>query len=167
MTVNQDIRDDLISHDIDLRKLDGDARNTIDGMLDEMEKELKVKIVEIDPFTPTNTKVKEARLVRLDVATAPIIRDTYIEINKLIDERGKSVDVAESKLITDTIHDNTPQTGTKSHLAQSSVCSQRAQARLCGTTERSRQSMMQSNRNSTKRSMLGMSNSACSRSRWN
>ena len=110
MTVNQDIRDDLISHDIDLRKLDGDARNTIDGMLDEMEKELKVKIVEIDPFTPTNTKVKEARLVRLDVATAPIIRDTYIEINKFINERGKSVVVAESKLITDTIHDNIPQT---------------------------------------------------------
>lgn len=110
MTVNQDIRDELISHDIDLRKLDGETRNKIDAILDEMEKEIKVEIVLIDPFTPTNTKVKEARLTRLDVAVAPIIAETYREIHAMMNELGRSVVVAESKAITNAIHDNIPQT---------------------------------------------------------
>ena len=110
MTVNQDIRDDLISHDIDLRKLDGDTRNKIDAMLDEMEKLLKVEIVLIDPFTQTQTKVKEARLKRLEEATAPIIAETYRKIHLMMNELGKGVVVAESKAITNAIHDSIPQT---------------------------------------------------------
>ena len=107
-TVNQDIRDDLISHDIDLRKVDGDTRNKVNKILDVMEKKLKGLIVEIDPFTPENTKVKDARLKRLDDAAAPIIAETYREINKFINERGKRVVVTESKQVTDAIHDNIP-----------------------------------------------------------
>lgn len=110
MTVNQDIRDDLIAHDIDLRKVDGDTRNKVNKMIDVMEQKLKVKIIEIDPFTPTNVKIKEARLKRLEDETAPIITETYREITKFVNERGKRVVVTESKMVTDAIHDNIPRT---------------------------------------------------------
>jgi len=66
--------------------------------------------VEIDPFTPTNTKIKDARLKRLEDETAPIIAETYREIQLFMNARGKRVIVAESKQITNTIHDNIPQT---------------------------------------------------------
>ncbi len=110
MTVNQDIRDDLISHDIDLRKVDGDTRNKVNAMFDKMEVALKVEIVRIDPFTPTNTKIKDARLKRLEDEIATIIAETYREINAMMNERGKRIVVSESKQITNTIHDNIPQT---------------------------------------------------------
>lgn len=110
MSVNEDIRDDLVSHDIDLRKLDGDTRNKVDKMLDKMEQELKMLLVKIDPFTPTLNRTRNARFTRLIRESAQIVKDTYAAISKFINERGQRLVVAESAAVTKAIHDNIPET---------------------------------------------------------
>jgi hypothetical protein len=108
MTVNQDIRDDLISHDIDLRKVDADSRKKIEVILGNMEADLKVLTVKIDPFTPTSMGIREARFKRLENESTEIVSEAYKEIAKLMRKRGQRAVVAESQKIVDAIHNNIP-----------------------------------------------------------
>jgi hypothetical protein len=81
-SVNDKLHDDLISHDIRLQRVIGDARKRIERRLDKLGSDLKSLTIKIDPFGSDRADVRERRIARLEKESSEIIRDTYREINK-------------------------------------------------------------------------------------
>ena len=108
MTTSEDVRDDLISHDVDIRRLDGDVRRQIERRIDKLNTDLRALAIQIDPHGAQRTDAKERRLVKLEKASKPIIRQAYAEIEKITDANTKRLARVESKTVVDTIEENLP-----------------------------------------------------------
>jgi hypothetical protein len=91
-SVNDAIHDDLISHDISLRRISGDETRRIERRLDELGSDLKALTVKIDPFGTDRADARERRLARLEKESAEIINEAYREINRI--QRGELQQVA-------------------------------------------------------------------------
>ena len=91
-SVNDQIHDDLISHDIRLRRVLGNEQKRIERRLDELSSDLKALTAKIDPFGTSNQRQQERRLVRLEDASAAIIKEAYREISKI--QRGELEQIA-------------------------------------------------------------------------
>jgi len=73
--------DRVIQSQVDLMRLSGVDQKKIFKILNNLEKELKKVIVDIDPNKPKLTKWKTERLKKLEVETTKIINNHYKEIN--------------------------------------------------------------------------------------
>jgi hypothetical protein len=81
-TVNDKIHDDLISHDIRLRRVAGDTQKQIDGRLDQLGVDLKMLATKIDPFGASRSDARERRIARLEKESTELINEAYREINR-------------------------------------------------------------------------------------
>lgn len=86
-SVNDKIHDDLISHDIRLRRVVGDEQKRIERRLDRLGSDLKAITARIDPFSTSNTREQERRLVRLEKESTELIAEAYKDISKI--QRGE------------------------------------------------------------------------------
>lgn len=91
-TVNDKIHDDLISHDIRLRRVDGDAQKRVERRLDRLGADLKALTAKIDPFGTDRADARERRLARLEKESTAIITEAYREINR--EQRGELRQIA-------------------------------------------------------------------------
>ena len=91
-SVNDAIHDDLISHDISLRRVSGDETRRVERRLDELGSDLKALAVKIDPFGTNRSDARERRLARLERESTELINEAYREINKV--QRGELQQVA-------------------------------------------------------------------------
>lgn len=91
-SVNDQIHDDLISHDIKLRRVTGDEQRRIERRLDELGADLKALAIKIDPFGTDRADAQERRVSRLEKASAEIITEAYKEIDRI--QRGELHQIA-------------------------------------------------------------------------
>jgi hypothetical protein len=81
-SVNDQIHEGLIEHDVRLRRADGRVRNRIEARIDQMGADLKALMIKIDPFGTERADARERRLKKLDEQAAKIIAEAYAEISK-------------------------------------------------------------------------------------
>ena len=91
-SVNDQIHDELISHDISLRRVSGDETRRVERRLDRLGSDLKKLTIFIDPFGTSRKDAQERRLARLEKESNEIITEAYREINKI--QRGELQQVA-------------------------------------------------------------------------
>lgn len=91
-SVNDQIHDDLISHDISLRRVLGAEQKRIERQLDELGADLKGLAAKIDPFSAGSAAEQERRLARLEKESTELIKETYKKISK--EQRGELERVA-------------------------------------------------------------------------
>lgn len=82
-SVNDKIHDDLISHDVRLLRVTGDAKKRVERRLDRLGSDLKALTAKIDPFGTDNSAARERRVARLDKESTAVINEAYREINKV------------------------------------------------------------------------------------
>lgn len=82
-SVNDEIHDDLISHDIRLLRVIGDAKKRVERRLDKLGSDLKSLTIEIDPFGASRSDARQRRIARLEKESSEIIAEAYREISKL------------------------------------------------------------------------------------
>lgn len=91
-SVNDQIHDDLISHDIHLRRVIGDEQKRIEKRLDELGSDLKALAAKIDPFSATRQAEQNRRLARLEKESNELITEAYKQISNI--QRGELERVA-------------------------------------------------------------------------
>lgn len=82
-SVNDKIHDDLISHDIRLRRVLGDQQKRIEKRLNKLGTDLKGITAQIDPFSVNSSKEKGSRLARLGKASTELIDAAFKDISKI------------------------------------------------------------------------------------
>lgn len=106
MSINEAIRDDLVAHDIDLRRVDGDVRNKIDRRFDQLNRELKELLVRHDVHGASRLSTKQRRLKKYEVDARKAINEAFSEINTLVGKTLRGIAEAEAAAIVDTIQEN-------------------------------------------------------------
>ncbi len=81
-TVNEQIHDDLISHDIHLRRIAGDCTKRAEKRLDKLARDLSDLARRIDPHIAMRTDARERRVTRLEKESRVLIREAYSDIEK-------------------------------------------------------------------------------------
>lgn len=107
-TVNDKIHDDLISHDIRLRRVDGDAQKRVERRLDKLGSDLKALAAKIDPFGASRADAQERRLVRLEKESTVLINEAYREINKVQREELPKIAAIESEATVQAVGNALP-----------------------------------------------------------
>ncbi len=102
-SVNDRIHDDLISHDIALRRVDGDRRKKTEARIDTLADDLKAVMAKIDPFGTERADAQERRLKKLDEEVAKLIAEAYGEISKGLTSDLRRIANIESEVTVETI----------------------------------------------------------------
>lgn len=108
MTVNQDIRDDIAAHDIDLRRVDGAIRRKVDQRFDKLGQDLKVLTVTIDPHGAVRIGARKRRLKKLQKEARALVSAAYSEINVMVAKDLKRLTRAESEAVNQSIEEALP-----------------------------------------------------------
>jgi phage-related tail protein len=103
--VNDKIHDELISHDIALRRVDGGVRKEVEARIDRLASDLKALMAKIDPFGTERADAQERRLKKLDEESAKLIAEAYGEISSGTRSDMKRVAAAESEVSVKVIED--------------------------------------------------------------
>ena len=107
-SVNDKIHDDLISHDIRLRRVAGDAQKRIERRLDRLGSDLKGLAARIDPFSASSSAEGERRLSRLEKESEELITEAYKEINKWQRDQLERLAVLESEVTVQVLEKELP-----------------------------------------------------------
>lgn len=81
-SVNDQIHEDLISHDIDLQRLIADCKRRAEKRLDRLVSDLADLTRRIDPFGTQRTDARKRRVARLERETKVITDEAYRDIAK-------------------------------------------------------------------------------------
>lgn len=101
--INDKIHDDLISHDIRLRRVTGDTQKRIEKRLDILGDDLKALAAKIDPFSATRADVQESRMSKLDKESQELITEAYKEISKMTNGELEQLATVESEVEAQTL----------------------------------------------------------------
>lgn len=96
--VNDKIHDELISHDVKLRRVEGDAQKRVEARIDVLASDLKGLMAKIDPFGTERADAQERRLKKLDEAAAKLIAEAYGEISRQGKDDLKRIAGAEAEV---------------------------------------------------------------------
>jgi len=107
-SVNDKIHDDLISHDIALRRVIGSEQKRVERRLDELGSDLKALAARIDPFSASRADEQERRLARLEKESTELINDAYKEISKLQRSELEQVAAIESEATIEAVRKALP-----------------------------------------------------------
>ena len=108
MSVNDDIRDEFATHDIDLRRVDGGIQNQVDKILVQLGKDLKVLTVKIDPNGTTRRDAQKRRTKKLREESRPLINEAYVKISALVRSDLRRISKVESKASLSIIREAIP-----------------------------------------------------------
>lgn len=108
MSASVAIRDDLIEHDIDLRRVDGDVRNAVRKRLSELGKELVAIVASIDAHGAARADTRQKRLKEIEKKGREATQAAYRDIHKLVSSTSKQVATLESEKVIDVIRKNVP-----------------------------------------------------------
>lgn len=103
MSLNEDIRDDLVEHDIDVRRVDGDLRNRIDKRYDELNRELRELLVRHDPHGAKRIGTRKKRLAAYEKDARKAVNAALTDINALIRKTISGIARAETSAVIDSI----------------------------------------------------------------
>lgn len=103
MSVNEDIRDDLVAHDIDLRRLDGAVRNEIDRRYDELGTKLQELLAKHNPHGAVRVGARKRRLRKYEADARKAINEALTDISKIIRKNLRGVARTEATAVIDSI----------------------------------------------------------------
>lgn len=103
MSVNEDIRDDLVAHDIDLRRLDGAVRNQVDKHFDELSGKLQELLAKHDPYGAVRTRTRQRRIRKYQADARKAINEALTEINAIVRKNLRGVARTEATAVIDSI----------------------------------------------------------------
>lgn len=106
--VNDKIHDKLISHDVEMRRVDGGRRRRAEKRIDQLSADLKALMIKIDPFGTERTDARERRLEKLDKEAGKLIAEAYAELSSENRKDLKRVARVESEAIVKTIREELP-----------------------------------------------------------
>ena len=81
-SVNDAIHDDLISTDIQLRRITGDCQNRAERRLDKLERDLRAEVARIDPFGTDRSDARERRLAKLEKRVRELTNEAFRDIER-------------------------------------------------------------------------------------
>ena len=105
-SVNDKIHDDLIAHDVTLRRIDGACRRHAEARLDRLSADLKALTIEIDPFGTDRLGARQRRLARLEKKARTLTVEAYADIAKENRSDLKRVGAIETEVSKQVIEDN-------------------------------------------------------------
>lgn len=79
-TVNDQINEELIEHDVQLQRVIGGEKNDIEKRLDRLAADIKAEAARIDPFAAQRTDARERRLKKLEVKISELTVEAYKDI---------------------------------------------------------------------------------------
>lgn len=103
MSINEAIRDDLVAHDIDLRRLDGDVRNQIDRRYDALGRELRELLAKHDPHGAARSSTRQKRLGEYEADARKAINEALSDINGIVRKTLRGVARTEATALIDSI----------------------------------------------------------------
>lgn len=108
MSVNEDIRDDLVEHDIDLQRLSGDVRNKARRRWDELDRELRTLIAKHDVQGAVRKRTREKRLKEFQADARLAINAATKDIHDVLRASLRGVARLESTAVVDSIIESLP-----------------------------------------------------------
>lgn len=103
MSVNEDIRDDLVEHDIDLHRLSGDVRVRAERRYDELSRELRGLVAKHDVHGAVRKSTREKRLQEFQADARTAINAAATDIHAILRRALRGVARMESIAVVDSI----------------------------------------------------------------
>lgn len=107
MSVNADLRDAVIEHEILNRRVTADVQNQIDRRLARLQRDLAQLLGKVDPLSVHPT-YQPVRLKKLEKAAGVLVREAYEEIALLVSQTAVRVAQAEAKQVAQAVRDALP-----------------------------------------------------------
>lgn len=107
-SVNDQIHDELISHDVRLRRITGDCQNRAEKRLDKLSRDLRAEIARIDPFGTDRSDAQERRLSKLEKVARELTNEAYRDIARENKSDLKRVATIESEATVQAIEKSLP-----------------------------------------------------------
>lgn len=104
-TANERLRDDIIEHDVRLRRLVANEQKDVTARQRQLERGIIVLLQEIDPLGITGEKRQQARLKKLQDRIVLLAREIYGEHNSEMNQVLRQLVVVESEAVTGLIED--------------------------------------------------------------
>lgn len=107
-SVNDKIHDDLIAHDVTVRRIDGACRRNAEARLDKLSLDLKALTIKIDPFGTDRLDARQRRVAKLEKEARIITAEAFADIARKNKEDLKRIARIESEVSATVIEDNLP-----------------------------------------------------------
>jgi thymidylate kinase len=107
-SVNDQIHEDLIPHDIDLQRVSAHCRKNVEERLDQLVADLAAVAIRIDAHGASRTDARQRRLSRLEKESAQITREAYKDISKMCMSDMQRVAVVEQEKQVKALEENIP-----------------------------------------------------------
>ena len=104
-SANESLRDDVIAHDVRLRRVVASSQKTFAERQTILERAIIRALVEIDPLGVTGQKRQEARLKKFQDFVVLATREAYGEHNTTLRNELRSLSRAESEIIVGMIEE--------------------------------------------------------------
>ena len=108
MGVNDKIHDDLIAHDIDLRRVDADCRRRANSRLAELEADIKALLIKIDPYGAVRADARSRRIANFEQEARKLARAAYKDIECENRADLRRIAALESEKVISVIGENLP-----------------------------------------------------------
>lgn len=108
MSTNEEIRDDLVAHDIDLQRLAGDVRNQVDRRWNELDSELRAIIAKHNVQGAVNPRTRKKRLRKFEIDAREAINSATTDVHDLLRSALQGVARLESTAVVDSIMESLP-----------------------------------------------------------
>lgn len=106
MSTNEEIRDDLVAHDVDLHRLAGDVRNRVERRYDELDSELRGILAKRNPHGALRRRTKQKRLQEFQADARKAIVAANQDVHDLLRSTLKGVARLESTAVVDSIKES-------------------------------------------------------------
>jgi hypothetical protein len=107
-SVNDQIHEDLIPHDIDLRRVDAHCRRKIEDRLDQLVADLAALAVKVDPHGASRNDARQRRLSKLEKESRALVREAYRDVNKMCMSDMQRIAVVEQEKQISSLESNIP-----------------------------------------------------------
>jgi hypothetical protein len=103
VSANEDVRDDLVEHDVDLQRLSGNIRNQAERRWDELSRELRALTAKHDIQGAVRKSTREKRLMEFQADAREVINAATKDVHDLLRKNLRGIAKLESTAVVDSI----------------------------------------------------------------
>ena len=104
MSLNEDIRDELIPHDLLVRRAIAGVDREINARLNRLAVELRALLYRLDPAGTNRPDARQRRAAKWNVRATELTRQAFVDIERLTREANKRFAYVEAKGVSDIIN---------------------------------------------------------------
>lgn len=103
MSVATDIRDDLVTHDVRVRRVMGDLQRRVDARLSQLATDTKAAMLAADPVGVQRRTARAARVEKLTADVKALAAKAYAEIDSMTNDVLVELAQTESQAVVQAI----------------------------------------------------------------